>query len=217
MRINYITSILIVTILIAVSCNSNKRIKKIACVGDSITYGHGIDSREQNSYPAQLKQIIGDNFDVVNFGVSGTTMLKNGDLPYYKQQEYDSALAFNPDILIIMLGSNDSKPWNWNKKDEYLNDYISLIDSFQELQSNPEIWVCIPPPAFKIKWGINDSIIRKDIAPLISDIAIKEDIRVIDLYTPFIDKDEYFPDFIHPDSTGASLIAQKIANTVISN
>lgn len=36
-----------------------KRIIKVACVGNSITYGAGISNREKNSYPAQLQYYLG--------------------------------------------------------------------------------------------------------------------------------------------------------------
>lgn len=213
------TAFLLLFILMAcTACDSNNdKVKKIACIGDSITYGHGIENREHNSYPAQLEQLLGDGFDVENFGVSGATMLKKGDLPYWNQKECDSAFAYNPDVVIIMLGSNDSKPWNWDKKKEYQGDYISLINKFQALESQPEIWICNPPPAFQERWGINDSIISEDIIPSISKIALIENVKVIDMYQPFIDKDTCFPDFIHPDSTGAALIASTVVNTVIHN
>lgn len=213
-----ITFIFITIIFILVSCNGEKqKIKKIACIGDSITYGEGLLNRPVNSYPAQLKNRLGLSYDVKNFGVSGATMLKTGDLSYWNQPELDSALAFNPDVIFIMLGSNDSKPWNWDKKEEYKNDYLSLINKFQELPSKPQIYICNPPPAFKIQWGINDSIIRKDIIPIIDTIAKIKKLQLIDMHSPFMGKGLYFPDFIHPDSAGASLIAKTIAETLIHN
>lgn len=213
------TTFLIIAIALTISaCSGEKEeLQKVACIGDSITYGEGIENREHNSYPAQLEKLLGLNFDVENFGVSGATMLKAGDLSYWNQPELESALVFNPDIVFIMLGSNDSKPWNWDKKGTYMDDYLSLIDQFKKLPSKPEIFVCNPPPAFKVRWGINDSIIRKGIIPSISLIAENKQIKIIDLYTPFVDKGFYFPDCIHPDSAAASQIALTIANTITQN
>src|SRR4051794_25029443 len=88
---------------------------KLACVGDSITFGAGIQDRDHDSYPAQLGRMLGEAWDVRNFGVSGATMLKKGDKPYDKQKAYRDALAFKPDVVVIMLGTNDSKPQNWDK------------------------------------------------------------------------------------------------------
>jgi len=69
---------------------------RVACIGDSITYGSGIKFRTRDSYPAQLGRMLGETWQVRNFGVSGATMLKNGDKPYWDQQALGDALAYNP-------------------------------------------------------------------------------------------------------------------------
>ena len=116
--------------------------KLVACVGDSITYGAGISNRTYNSYPAQLGRML-QKFDsrwgTRNFGVSGATLLRNGDLPYIRQGAYSQALAAEPDAVIIKLGTNDSKPQNWALKEDFISDYLFLIDSFAELPSKPKI------------------------------------------------------------------------------
>ncbi len=61
---------------------------KVACVGDSITFGFTIENRDQNSYPAQLGRLLGKNWEVKNFGVIGATLLKKGDMPYWKQKAW---------------------------------------------------------------------------------------------------------------------------------
>src|SRR3712207_5545352 len=86
-----------------------KNVFRVACVGDSITYGAGVSGREKNSYPAVLGQWLGTKWDVRNFGVSGATLLKKGNRPYWKQQKFADALQFKPDVVIIKLGTNDSK------------------------------------------------------------------------------------------------------------
>lgn len=190
---------------------------RIACVGDNITYGHGIQNREQYSYPAQLGEFLGDRYEVENYGVSGSTLLKSGDLSFWAQPEHDKALTFDPDIVVIMLGSNDSKPWNWENAEKYASDYIALINEFKALTTNPEIYICNPLPAYSSHWGISDSTIRSEIIPKIEAVASSEKVRLIDFYGAFANKKDLFPDSIHPDSTGASLMAQTIANTIQLN
>ncbi len=189
---------------------------RIACIGDNITYGHGIQNREQCSYPAQLEQILGSDFEVENYGVSGSTVLKSGDLPYWIQSELDKSLEYDPDIVIIMLGSNDSKPWNWENSEQYSRDYIDLIHKFKALKSNPEVFLCNPLPAYSSRWGICDTTIRFAIIPKIAAIAASEEVQLIDFYKPFLNRNELFPDTIHPDSVGAFLIAEQIANVIQS-
>jgi len=92
---------------------------KLACIGNSITFGSGIPDRVKNSYPGQLALMLGDKWEVRNFGVSGRTLLSKGDNPYIKEQFYKNVLAWQPDVITIKLGTNDSKPQNWKYKDEF--------------------------------------------------------------------------------------------------
>ena len=203
--------VLLTAMAILVTCSPAGLAQKIACVGDSITYGAGIPNRMTGSYPAQLGQMLrpySDQWEVRNFGVSGATLLRRGDLPYVQQSAYAEARQWLPDIVIIMLGTNDSKPQNWVRKDEYVPDYVTLIDGFAGLASPPAIWICKPVPAFQVQWGINPDIIRDEIGPMIDEIASLRDVRVVDLHTPMLDTAMHFPDAIHPDATGSGLMAQ---------
>jgi acyl-CoA thioesterase-1 len=187
--------------------------KLVACVGDSITYGSGISDRQNDSYPAQLSRMLqkfDNQWQAQNFGVSGATLLRNGDLPYVRQSAYNQALAAEPDAVIIMLGTNDSKSWNWVYKDEYVSDCIFLIDAFAELPSKPVIWICKPVPAFNDNFGITDAVIKDEIIPMIDQIAELRDVEVIDLYTAMLNTSSMFPDGIHPNADGARLMAEAI-------
>ncbi len=188
--------------------------KLVACVGDSITYGSGISNRNYNSYPAQLDRML-QKFDnqwhVQNFGVSGATLLRNADKPYVQQSAYNQVLAAEPDAVIIKLGTNDSKPHNWVHKDDFISDYIFLINTFAELPSKPKIWICKPVPAFNDNFGISNAVIKDEIIPLVSQIAELTGAEVIDLYTALSDASALFPDGIHPNAKGAKLIAEAIA------
>ena len=188
--------------------------KLVACVGDSITYGSGISNRDRDSYPAQLNRMLqkfDNQWQTRNFGVSGATLLRNADKPYVQQSAYNQVLAAEPDAVIIKLGTNDSKPHNWVHKEDFISDYIFLIDSFAELPSKPKIWICNPVPAFNSNFGISDTVIKEEIMPLVSQIAELRDVEVIDLYTALRDAVALFPDGIHPNADGARLIAQAIA------
>jgi lysophospholipase L1-like esterase len=181
---------------------------RIACVGNSITSGQSNPKTDLDTYPAQLGVLMGEGYDVQNFGVSGRTMLKKGDYPLWVEPAFTEALEFKPHIVTIMLGTNDSKPYNWVYKDEFIPDYYAMIDTFRSLDSNPEIYLCLPPPAFSVQWDIRDSVITADIIPMIRQIAQDKNTQIIDFYTPFIDKNELFPDDIHPSKDGCWEIAK---------
>ena len=187
---------------------------RIASVGDSITYGAMINNRSEDSYPAQLEVLLGSNWIVGNYGVNGATLLKKGNKPYWKTNSFKPAHDFKPHIVIIKLGTNDSKPGNWRNKDDFVSDYIALIRSFRELDSKPLIWICYPVPAYPGRWGIRDTIIKEEILPLIDEIALETGVSVIDLYRALSDKKEMFPDTVHPDADGAKLIAETIFNRI---
>ena len=181
---------------------------KIACVGDSITYGSGIKNRDSLAYPQQLQQMLGDKFEVQNFGVSGATMLKNGNLPYWIQPEYQQSLIFNPKIIILMLGTNDSKPINWNTyKDEFEKDYNKMISNFQQLKSKPKIYIGLPPPVIKNRWGIQKEIVEGELMDILKKIASENKLELIDFYGILYGMDKMIPDNIHPNADGAKRMA----------
>ncbi|MDD2798011.1 MAG: GDSL-type esterase/lipase family protein [Bacteroidales bacterium] len=187
---------------------------KVACIGNSITYGAGIEHRDSLSYPAQMSRILGKNWQVENFGVSGATLLKNGDKPYWKLTRMAEAMAFNPDAVVIKLGTNDSKPQNWKYKDEYIKDYLTLIDTLRALPSHPIIFVCLPAPAYGSRWGINDSIIQVDVIPMVKSVAKQRKLEIINLNKLLANQPELFPDLIHPNAKGAGVMAEKIAKVL---
>ena len=186
----------------------------MACIGDSITFGAGIRDRAKNSYPVQLAGILGDKWDVRNFGVNAATLLKKGDKPYWRLKAFKDAHEFKPNIVVIKLGTNDSKPQNWKHKAEYASDYVALIKSFQELESKPRVWVCYPVPAYPGRWGITDKVMKEEVIPLIDEVAKQASVKIIDLYAALSDKKEMFPDTVHPNAAGAKVMAETISAAI---
>lgn len=189
---------------------AQKKVIKIACIGNSITYGVGTRNPAKDSYPAVLGQILGDGYEVRNFGVSARTMLMKGDNPYMKEERYRQALDYNPDIVTIKLGTNDTKPQNWRYKSDFKKDMETMIRTLRALPSKPEIYLCYPIPAYAVQWGINDSIIVHGVMPVINRLAAKYGLKVIDLHTPLTGMKECFADNVHPNEKAAVRIAQAI-------
>ena len=207
--------ILMSAIVLTLSACQNEP-TRVACVGDSITFGHGIKDREHDTYPGLLSAMLGEKYDVRNFGVSGTTTMMGTDMPYMNEQAYKDALAFNPQIVTIKLGTNDSKPYNWKESDHFKQDLKTLIGSFKALPSKPKIWLCLPVPAYGHAWSINDSVIYNGVIPLIREVAQEENLPLVDLNTPMQGKKQYFPDTIHPNEEGQKLIAQTIFDVIFA-
>jgi lysophospholipase L1-like esterase len=206
---------------------------RVACIGNSITDGSGIDMADQYGYPAELQKILGKDYWVKNFGVGGRTMLNKGDHPYMNELAWRDALAFKPDVVIIKLGTNDSKPANWAHGDEFQQDLEQMLTTLKPSLGSkvkgqkskaqgqksevgsPRIFLCTPIPAFKSTWGINDSVIVNGIIPVQQKVAKKYGAQIIDLHTLFAnDGDKVLSDGIHPDGKGAHRMAEIIAGEI---
>ena len=187
---------------------------RVACIGNSITFGAGIKNRSRDSYPSVLARMLGDSYWVKNFGVSARTMLNKGDHPYMNEPAYKNALAFNPNIVVIKLGTNDSKSFNWKYKADFMKDAQTMIDAFKGLPSQPKIYLCYPSKAYLTGDGINDDIISKEIIPMIKKLAKKNDLSVIDLHTAMDGMPELFPDRIHPNEKGAQVMAKAVYQSI---
>ena len=210
---------------------------RVACIGNSITDGHGIDMATQYGYPAELQKKLGNGYWVKNFGVSARTMLNKGDYPYMNEMAWQDALAFKPDVVIIKLGTNDSKPYNWQHNSEFRQDLEQMVTTLcpalaqpakkgkknknqkpQLSSQKPQIFLCTPIPAFKSTWDINDSVIVNGIIPIQKEVAQKYGLRIIDLHTHYAnDGDKMLTDGIHPDGKGAQRLAEIIAGEIKNN
>jgi len=204
---------------------------RVACIGNSITHGSGIDMQELNAYPAQLQRLLGPDYHVKNLGVGARTMLNQGDHPYMKEQAWRDALAFRPDVVVIKLGTNDSKDYNWNPhKQEYEGDMQQMIDALwppvpvlnkkgrptkkMTRPERPVILLCTPIRPFRDKWGITDSVIVNEVAPAIRRVAERNGLTVIELHDAITDSKEMTSDMIHPNANGAARIAAAVAEEV---
>ncbi|HUN65034.1 MAG TPA: alpha-L-fucosidase [Bacteroidota bacterium] len=190
---------------------------RVACIGNSITAGVGVSDPQRFSYPSQLQALLGHGWDVRNFGVSGRTLLGRGDFPYRREPEYAAAQAFKPDVVIIKLGTNDSKPQNWVHRADFIRDYGDFLKPFLHAAAVPRIYLCTPVPAFPGDWGISDSIIRSEIVPLVHQVARDSHVEVIDLYAALTGKPDYFPDKVHPGLDGARAIAWAVYHALAAD
>lgn len=183
---------------------------RVACVGDSITFGAGVEKREVNNYPVVLGQLLGSGYETKNFGVSGATLLKAGDHPYWKTGAFKAATDYAPKIVVIKLGTNDSKPQNWKHKEQFAADLRALVEHFAGLPSQPKIYLCLPAPVYQERWGINEPVVKGEVIPLIQQVAKDKGLAVIDLYGALSGHAEMFPDKIHPNAAGAALLAKTV-------
>lgn len=188
---------------------------RVACVGDSITYGSGLKDREAECYPAQLQKLLGDGYEVRNFGVSGATMQRAGDKPYWKERAFEQAKAFRPEIVVIKLGTNDTKAKNWKDLARFQDDASDMLSEFAKLDPRPKkLYLCYPVPAFPGNFGIRDDLIKHEVVRCVAQVAEYRNVPVIDLYTALEGKAKLFPDKVHPNAEGARLIAEAVHQSI---
>lgn len=193
---------------------------RVACVGNSVTYGYGLANREQQAYPVILQQLLGKNYEVRNFGHSGATLLSKGHRPYVAQKAFAEALDFCPDWVVIHLGLNDTDPRNWpNYSDDFIHDYCRLIDAFRSVNPRVRIWVCRMTPIGhrhpRFQSGTRDWHVQ--IQDAIARVAIAAKVGCIDLYTPLYNRSDLFPDALHPNAEGAYIIAKTVYGGLTGN
>ena len=189
---------------------------RIACIGDSITFGAGVENAAVNAYPVVLDRLLGTGFEVRNFGVSGATLLRKGDLPYWSRGEFRAATNYNPNIVIIKLGTNDSKPQNWQFKQDFAPNLREMVDLFSNLPSKPRVWLCLPVPAYAVQFGIRPEVIQFETLSLIQQVATEKQCPVIDLFSALSHRPDLFPDQIHPNAAGAALMARSIHAALVA-
>lgn len=189
---------------------------KVACVGNSITYGAGIAGRENNSYPAQLQQLLGEGYRVENFGHNGATAASWGDYPYTDMPEFERSKEFAPDIVLLKLGTNDTKPQNWRGAEPFAAELGRLADTYRNLPSHPQVIVLTPVRCFLTEEGtISPQKIADEVRPAVEKLACERGLGIINLFGDRWDA-TLMPDRLHPSAIGAGMIARKVGDYLLA-
>lgn len=198
---------------------------KVACVGDSITYGHGISDWKKNNYPAVLQELLGDEYHVMNFGSSGACVNPNGDQPYTGRAVYQESIDYDADVLIFMLGTNDSKPENWTDVDTFMENYKELLGTYLESENPPRVFIGLCAESYYTEDADQSTgIASYDIQPAVVDEIVdrlkleympRSYINVLDIHSLTEAHPEWFEaDGIHPNADGAKAIAEAVAEAI---
>ena len=215
MRKNICIFFLLILVSVEFCVAQPGKIIKVAAIGASITYGYGTANRQTKAFPAQLQTMLCNKYEVHNYGVSGSTMLMKGDLPYSKTKEFQQALALNPDVVLIDLGGNDSKLINRVYADDIENNCHFFIESFSKLSSHPRIMILLPIVSFvKDSSGIYDPVIVDTIIPHLQQAAFADNVEVVNMHPLLINHPELMPDKIHPNAQGAFIMARKLYQVI---
>lgn len=229
-----LTLALLLALPLAVNARVPKRIylekTRVACIGNSITYGMMLADPATESYPAQLQQMLGDGYkvgnfgkygyEVGNFGKSGATLLRHGHRPYIAQEEWAKAKAFKGDIAVIHLGVNDTDPRNWPYyRDEFVSDYLALIDTLR--QENPKCRIIIallsPITHNHPRFESGTQQWQEEIQEAIKTVARVGKAQLIDFHKPLYAYPQLIPDAVHPNKEGATMLARTVYSAISGN
>jgi lysophospholipase L1-like esterase len=188
--------------------NGTARVR-VACIGDSIT--------EITGYPADLQILLGNAYDTRKFGVVGATILLNTDRPYLNQTACSEAEAFQPQVVVIMLGTNDARTNIYPNSENLEANYGTLVAAFQALKSHPKILVATPPPIYNNTLSLSSSNLAEGVVPRVEQEAKAMNVSTVDVYGPLLNHPEYFPDGVHPNMAGAEKIAQIVFTAIVKD
>lgn len=194
-----------------------RRGKRVACVGDSITYSCTLPLCFLRSYPRVLGRLLGKGYCVRNFGVNDRDAQSTGDKPYEKEKAYKESLAFAPEIVVMLLGSNDSKDFNWISDEHFKEEYKCLAGKYLALPSVKRMILVTPPAAFfpiaKPFCLTNDVPADKlsRTAELVREAAEELSLPAVDLNAVTQNRRDLMgPDGLHPSGKGAKFIAELV-------
>jgi lysophospholipase L1-like esterase len=181
---------------------------RVACVGDSITRG--------TEYTVDLWNSLGPNYVVADFGIGGATVTLNSGTGYNTSVAFKVAKQFQPNIVIIMLGTNDAKASLNEANATFIRDYELLVREFKSLPSKPVVWAVLPPPIFNNTMSVSEQLLEQNVIPNIREVSSQMGTGLIDVHTPLVGHPELFLDGVHPSSDGAKVIANTIYTALIS-
>ena len=189
---------------------------KIACIGDSVTYGSKLRNRIKECYPECLQALLGRKYRTMNFGLSGATINPNGDIPYISSIEYKKSLDFKPDLVIMQFGGNDSKKHNYKGTELFKNEYLKLMNSYKLINKDVLFIIILPVPIYHELWGVQTKILNGEITITLEDIILDNNIPFVDPKPSFSNRMElYDVDEIHPNKDGAQILAELVLKEAI--
>lgn len=182
---------------------------KVAAIGDSLTYGYGLENREKDAYPSILADKLGYLYQVSNYGLSGRSLQSTADFPYFKEKNAQLSLESEADIVIAMIGSNDTRAPYWNKE-RFSKEYKEMAVCYMNLSSQPDVYLVIPPFVPTSRFGLNNQIVEEELQGIISDIGQELSLPVINLYPMTKGHTTYYSDGLHLNPMGNQVIAEEI-------
>lgn len=193
---------------------SAKDIKKVVCIGNSITKGSWLCHPERDSYPAALNRILGDGYQVENLGVGGACASSQANLFYMKNKQYAAIKEAQPQIVTILLGHDDARKPNQKYLSAFTDGLRQMVQDLKALPSHPAIYLVTPTQVFSTAWDNDEAALKSQVVPAIQKVGAEMGVSVIDVYAATQGDSKYYLDGIHPDALGAGHVAEVIATGI---
>ncbi|MBO6102526.1 MAG: hypothetical protein J6P03_04645 [Opitutales bacterium] len=181
---------------------------KIACIGDSISEGFGLANSCVDSYSVLLGEMLGEGYEVKNFGITGKCVQRDSNDPYWKSGRMERIVAFDPDIIIIKLGTNDSKPQNWKGGEAFKKDYLDFLDAVSNPNKKQTVYLATAAWVRKDAIGITRRVVSEGVNPAVREMAKARGYKIIDFYSLLENHPDWYCDDIHPNELGAKMMAE---------
>lgn len=188
---------------------AGSKLIRVACVGDSIT--------EITGYPKALGELLPkDKYEVRNFGVSSSTTLFKGPKPYYKEPAFQAAKDYKPNIVVVLLGTNDTRKGNgaantYSHIADFEDNYKQIVTELANVETKPKVYLGLPTPMYgEGNWGLNEENLEAGVIPGIKKVAEELKLPIIDAHTALANHPEFFKDRVHPGGEGPKLLAAAV-------
>ena len=212
---NAIVQVTVFVLMLTAPGMASAQAVKVACVGDSIT-------ALPSSWCGTLTTKLGSGYTVQNFGVSGTNLAKGVSQPYWSSAQYKPSHDFAPNIVIIMLGTNDAFTRSWSSAEgHFVADYKELLDTYTSLASKPKPYMIIPTPIGTSPFGHDGNLLATEVVPLVKQVAMEKMVPTIDAFTLFggamFDKSLYSTsDQVHPNAKGQQMLGEEVYKVLMA-
>ena len=222
------TPYLVAVVVVATVCrggaalgNEPLVLGRVACIGDSITYGAYLTSRDTRSYPARLQQLLGPRWVVGNFGAPDQAVGPWTTRAVTRHPSWRAAQEFQPDVVVLLLGTNDGQTRHWRSDDAFLQaagDLVRAIHRWRRSRPEagpPHVLIALPPPVFEARYEIQPQLVRNHVVLRWCELAAHHQWDVVDTHTPWVNRRERFPDGVHLDEAGALALACMIYDALV--
>ncbi|MCQ2388622.1 MAG: GDSL-type esterase/lipase family protein [Kiritimatiellae bacterium] len=210
---------------------------RVACIGDSITWGYAMTNRVAECYPAQLQRLLGPGYDVRNFGDPGAGVYSQPKANPSGWTEHTwrsgangaAAYAFEPDIVVSNLGINDSGSYlyefTYDEKGRpktepglFRREYEELLRAFGKGGKLPRIimWTRLGPigKSHPAKGSPNPFVMERDLRAVAEAVGAEQ----LDMYTPLLpyaETPDFAADGVHPEGGAQRVIAEITAKRIL--